>query len=138
MAVTDLRACLDALRPEAGSNAGPVVLVGLSDAGFTAAIAGVLEPRISAVIADRLGPTYAKGRQSPLIANLLRVGDLPELVAALAPRRAVLASVTPGQFDFASTAYYSLHAAPELELREAPLATPDLTRTILRASGRQR
>jgi dienelactone hydrolase len=88
MGVTDLRACLDALRPAASSKTRQVVLVGLSDAGFTAVIAGALEPRVSAVIADRLGPTFAEGRQSPLIADLMRVGDLPELVAAIAPRRA--------------------------------------------------
>ena len=133
MAVTDLRACVDALRPEGGSHARPVVLVGLGDAGFTATIAAVLEPRISAIVADRLGQTYAEGRQSPLIANLLRVGDLPELVAALAPRRVVLASVKPAQFDFASAVYHTLHAGPALELRAGPLPVADLTSSTLRA-----
>jgi hypothetical protein len=110
MGVTDLRACLDALRPATSSKTRLVVLVGLSDAGFTAVVAGALEPRISVVIADRLGPTFAEGRQSPLIANLLRVGDLPELVAAIAPRRAVMAGVKPAQFGLASSAYEALHA----------------------------
>jgi dienelactone hydrolase len=133
MGVTDLRACLDALRPAASSKTRQVVLVGLSDAGFTAVIAGALEPRVSAVIADRLGPTFAEGRQSPLIADLMRVGDLPELVAAIAPRRAVLGGVKPAEFTFASGAYKVLHAGPALELREAPLTGPELTMSIQQA-----
>jgi dienelactone hydrolase len=133
MGLSDLQACLDALRPIAGRKTRQVVLVGLGDAGFTAAIVGALEPRVSAVIADRLGPTFAEGRQSPLIANLMRVGDLPELVAAIAPRRAVLGGVKPAQFRFASGAYEVLHAGPALELREAPLTGPELTKSIQQA-----
>jgi len=135
MGLTDLRACLDVLRPRDGRKTRQVVLVGLGDAGFTAAIVGALEPRVSAVIADRLGPTFAEGRQSPLIANLRRVGDLPELVAAIAPRRIVLGGVKPAQFSFASRAYEALHAGPALELREAPLNGPELTRSVLQALG---
>jgi dienelactone hydrolase len=133
MGVTDLRACLDALHPAASSKTRQVVLVGLRDAGFTAVIAGALEPRISAVIADRLGPTFAEGRQSPLIANVLRVGDLPELVAAIAPRGVMLGGVKPARFGFTSSAYEALHAGPVLELREAPLTGPDLTKSIRQA-----
>ena len=131
MAVTDLHSCLDALPLPAGAGTRRVVLVGFGDAGLTAVLAGVLEPRIAAVIATDLGPTYGEGRNSPLIANLLRVGDIPQLVAALAPRRAVLASVKPARFDPARDAYHVLQADDALELRDAPLTASDLGEMIL-------
>jgi dienelactone hydrolase len=131
MAVTDLHSCLDALRLPAGADTRRVVLVGFGDASLTAVLAGVLEPRITAVIATDLGPTYGEGRSSPLIPNLLRVGDIPQLVAALAPRRAVLASVKPARFEPARNAYHVLQADDALELREGLLTASDLTKTIL-------
>ncbi len=129
MAITDLRACLDAV----GLNAARgrrVVAVGLKESGITAVMAALAEPRISAVVADRLGATYHAGRSRPLIANILRVGDIPELAAALAPRSCLLAGVTPAHFSFTRSAYQALQADSLLTLRESPLPASEMGPSI--------
>jgi dienelactone hydrolase len=137
MAVTDLRACLDALASLDDIDADNVVLAGLSEAGVTALAAAALEPRFRAVAAERAGRPYLEGRTSPLVANLLRVGDLPQLVAAVAPRRALLASAQPASFAFAQEAYQALGVAAHLDMRENAPAPPDLANFLLRELGLQ-
>jgi hypothetical protein len=52
--------------------------------------------------------------------NVLRVGDVPDLVGLIAPRPLTLASVTPG--DFSRTV--RIYEAAEARTRLAVLANP--------------
>ena len=62
---------------------GKVTLVGLGTAGVTALLAAPLCPRIIFLIADDLGPDYEEqGNRLPLCPELLRWGNLPDLIAA--------------------------------------------------------
>ncbi|MFO1078826.1 MAG: hypothetical protein U1E73_13980 [Planctomycetota bacterium] len=63
---------------------GPVTLLGLGEAGVVAVLAAHLCPRITRVLADDLGKTYAEdGNRLPLCPELLRFRDLLELIATL-------------------------------------------------------
>ncbi|MAG58980.1 MAG: hypothetical protein CMJ83_22050 [Planctomycetes bacterium] len=60
----------------------PVTLVALGDSGPSALIAATLTRRIRKIIATDLGSLYAKdGNRTPHLPEILRFGDLPELVA---------------------------------------------------------
>ena len=62
----------------------PVHVVGLGEAGVVALLAATLCPRIERLVTDDLGPNYAAaGNRLPLAPELLRFGDLPDLIAAL-------------------------------------------------------
>ncbi|MCB9885890.1 MAG: hypothetical protein H6838_10375 [Planctomycetes bacterium] len=63
---------------------GPVRLVGLGEAGVVALLAARLCPRITEVVVDDLGPSYAAApRRLPLCPELRRWRDVPELAADL-------------------------------------------------------
>ncbi len=62
----------------------PVRLVGLGEAGVVALLAARLCPRISEVVVDDLGPSYAAApRRLPLCPELRRWRDVPELATDL-------------------------------------------------------
>jgi hypothetical protein len=62
----------------------PVHVVGLGEAGVVALLAAHLCPKITRIVTDDLGETYAaNGNRLPLCPELLRFRDLPELIATL-------------------------------------------------------
>jgi hypothetical protein len=130
MAATDLRAIVDVLTQQPGVNAKPVSLVALGETGVSALCAAVLDERIGGLIIPALGPTYAEGRPTPLIGNLLRAGDLPHLAATLAPRRLHIGGVKPEAFAFTTEAYRAFGQGAALELKTEPLATAKLAGTL--------
>ena len=83
-------------RPEAGMIAHDVKravdhlgvdqarVVASGDLGIAALLAGILDPRVS-VAADDL-KSYRDGRVYPVIPNILRVGDVPEIAKLLGAR----------------------------------------------------
>ncbi|MHB1033975.1 MAG: acetylxylan esterase [Pirellulales bacterium] len=127
MAVTDLGACLDVLAQEPGVDGRRVVLLGLGTSGASTLFAGAMEPRFSAVAVEDLGPTYLEGRKTPLIANLLRVADTPQLVAAVAPRSVLVGSARADAYRFAGEAYRGVNAESTLEMRGEKLTAEEIS-----------
>jgi hypothetical protein len=106
MALTDLRACIDSLAARGDFDTSRVALVGLEDASVSALYAGALEPRFKTVVACGVRKTYQEGRLYPLVSNILRLGDLPQIASAIAPRRLVIGRVTTdSRFDFTRGVY---------------------------------
>jgi hypothetical protein len=61
-----------------------VHVIGRGEAGVIAVLAAHLCPRIAKVTVDDLGPSFAHdGNRWPLCPEILRFGDLPELIATL-------------------------------------------------------
>ncbi|MBI2842257.1 MAG: acetylxylan esterase [Armatimonadetes bacterium] len=110
MALTDLRACLDVLSERPDVDVSRTAIVGLGAAGRTALFAGALEPRASVVVCSELGPTYQDDKTYPewkpvgWVGNIRRLADLPEIAAAVAPRRLIIAGTT-SDFNFTSGCY---------------------------------
>jgi cephalosporin-C deacetylase-like acetyl esterase len=98
MRVTDVLAAVKQL--SGAAKPGRVVLVGRADAGLVVCLAAAVEPAIDAVAAEGLPFSFlplfdATGRPinaASIMPNLLRdFGDVPEVLAKIAPRRVLVA-----------------------------------------------
>ncbi len=105
IAADDIRAANAFLRQRSGIDGDKIVCVGLGDHGISALLAASLDENVRAVAALRLGGTYRNGRERPFLPNLLRVGDLPEIAALVAPRPMFLAGAYERDYEFARHAY---------------------------------
>jgi dienelactone hydrolase len=131
MALTDIRACLNSLSARDDLRKVPIGIVGLDDAGVTALVVGALEPKFAAVAIDNLGKTYAEGRMRPLVPNLARLCDLPQIAAAISPRPLIIGGVGAG-FKFAGN--HALTAMPSASLLESrPISTSRLVQEVVDA-----
>jgi len=151
MAARDLRAAARALAsmPEvAGGSVALVALDGTATAGLLAAALDGGEA-IAAFACDALGPTYrccdpSAPTQDPqgaprrasrpqelarhawrVLPNLLTVGDLPEVLACLAPRPGLIGGVADAE-PYTGMAWKGIH------LEERPLGPADLARWLAR------
>ncbi|MBI2843447.1 MAG: carboxypeptidase regulatory-like domain-containing protein, partial [Armatimonadetes bacterium] len=124
MALTDLRACLDFIAALAGLDQGRTALVALGDSGATALFAGAMEPRFLSVAALNVGNTYRTGRLYPTVSNILRVGDLQQVAAAIAPRPVLIGGATG--FDFTSRAYTGVGAPDKSTIQSSEVAASTL------------
>lgn len=107
MAAHDLSRCVDYLWSRGDVDRRRVVVVGLGDQGIVALLAAGLDERITAVAADCGDTTYRDGGEGlPVIPNLLRVADTPQLAALVAPRPTLLFRVPPERAGFASLRYF--------------------------------
>lgn len=107
MAVTDSRACLQWLLEHEEVSPERVVLVGWGKLGLVALLAAGLDERVSGVIADAGGTTYRDGGEGlPVIPNVLRVGDTPQLASLVAPRPLWLWNVPGDRVGFSSRRYF--------------------------------
>jgi dienelactone hydrolase len=133
MAAHDVSACVDYLWARGDVDRRRVIVVGVGDQGIVALLAAGLDERITAVAADCGDTTYRDGGEGlPVIPNLLRVADTPQLAALAAPRATLLFRVPPDRAGFASLRYFdgarrafqALGAEPALTIRtttETPL-----------------
>ncbi|MBI3911222.1 MAG: acetylxylan esterase [Armatimonadetes bacterium] len=113
-----------------------LLLVGVGDQGVGALLASGWDERVAAVVADCVGTAYRDGGEGlPLIPNILRVGDVPQIAALSAPRPLWLFNVPSARMNFPSLRYYdfarrmyqSLGAAEALRMiptQSGPLAVP--------------
>lgn len=143
MAATDLRAIADVLAGQPGLDGRRMALVGLGDTNVTALCAAALDERFAAVAIPALGATYAEGRKSPLIGNLLRVADLPQLAATIAPRPLLIGGFSPSPLPtqpdvlrFARQAYAGLDARPRFHTFADSLPIEQLTAALKAAPGK--
>ncbi|MBI2842196.1 MAG: acetylxylan esterase [Armatimonadetes bacterium] len=123
-ALTDIRACIDALERRHDVDPKRVALIGINGAGTDALFVGALEPRISTVCVDSAG-------WLPDIFGIRRITDLPEIAAAVAPRR--LAAGNALGFDFTRQAYRELGVTPRLQLKQGNLAETDIVDAVANA-----
>ena len=126
MAAHDVSKCVDYLWGRGDVDRRRVAVVGVGDQGIVALLAAGLDERITAVAADCGDTTYRDGGEGlPVIPNLLRVADTPQLAALVAPRPTLLFRVPPDRAGFASLRYFdgarrafqALGAEPALTLR---------------------
>jgi cephalosporin-C deacetylase-like acetyl esterase len=70
-----------------------VACVGFGEYGIVALIAASLDGRVRHALAPELGRTFLNGRTTSVIANLLRYGDIPDLVALCTGARVSLGGI---------------------------------------------
>jgi hypothetical protein len=84
-----------------------LVLFGEGDQGLTALLAAGLDERVAAVVADCRGTTYRDGGEGlPVIPNVLRVADVPQIASLAAPRPVWLYGVPAERVGFSSRRYF--------------------------------
>jgi len=88
----------------------PVSLYGKGDMAAVALYAALFDDRLQQII---LNDPPASHWQSPALLNVLRVTDIAEVAAALAPRRLVSVTKLPDTFDFAQHVYGLNHASKQ-------------------------
>jgi hypothetical protein len=81
---------------------GPVSLYGKGDMAAVALYAALFDDRAQQVV---LNATPASHWEGPALLNVLRVTDIAEVAAAVAPHRLVSVTKLPGPFDFAKDVY---------------------------------
>lgn len=107
MAVDDVRACVDWLCGDEDVDPRRIVLLGEGHLGVVALLAAGLDERVRATIADCCSTTYRDGGAGlPVIPNLLRVADLPQIAGLSAPRALWLYHAPPDRVGFSSRRYY--------------------------------
>jgi dienelactone hydrolase len=107
MAAHDLSRCIDYLWSRGDVDRRRVAVLGVGNQGIVALLAAGLDERITAVAADCGNTTYRDGGEGlPVIPNLLRVADTPQLAALAAPRPTMLFRVPPDRAGFASLRYF--------------------------------
>ena len=102
MQVWDILRTIEWALAEQGLKPSRVVLHGKRDLAALVLYAALFDERISQVVLDN---PPASHWQSPALLNVLRVTDLPEVAAALAPRRITFLTEPPRSFDFSRSVY---------------------------------
>lgn len=107
MAVTDVLACVQWLYGREDVDVRSITLLGEGDQGVVALLAAGLDERVTATIADCCETTYRDGGEGlPVIPNLLRVADVPQIASLIAPRPLWLYRVPEDRVGFSSRRYY--------------------------------
>ena len=113
--VWDIAAAARLLHEEARGRF-PVHIAGRGSAGILAAYAALLEPSIAAVtIADP--PATHMDAAAPVLLNVLRVCDIPDVLGMLAPRPLMLLGTDGEAFRRTAQAYETAGAAAHLMRR---------------------
>jgi cephalosporin-C deacetylase-like acetyl esterase len=133
MAVTDVLACVQWLYGREDVDVRSLTLLGEGDQGVVALLAAGLDERVTATIADCCETTYRDGGEGlPVIPNILRVADVPQIASLVAPRPLWLYRVPEDRVGFASRRYYdwtnrsyqSLGDRDALKMAKTPLPDP--------------
>lgn len=107
MALTDLLACVDWLHGHPDVDPRSIAILGEGDQGVAALLAAGMDERIWLTVADCARTTYRDGGVGlPVIPNILRVADVPQLASLVAPRRLWLYHVPEERVGFSSRRYY--------------------------------
>ena len=84
---------------------GPIATLGIGTSGVLGLYAALLDERVDQVM---LIDVPASHREGPVLLNVLRYTDLPEVAALLAPRRLTFYGRVPEEYRFAQ-GIYTLH-----------------------------
>jgi hypothetical protein len=154
MAARDLRAAARILASMPGVASGGAALVAFGRLGVPALLAAALDggEAIRELVCSELGPTYHSGQvsyppgdtaelinrrsrpanlarlQPPVLPNVLKIGDLPEIAACVLPRRALLGGV-------GDPAPYQALCRAGLQVQADPLSLEAVGEWLLAASG---
>jgi len=121
MTVHDIRRAVDYLCTRSDVDKEKIGYIGIGEAGFWGILAGGLDERIRAVACDNIGLTYKNGRRTPIIPNILRYADIPQITTLIAPRMLYLNAPSSDE-SFADVAkiYKVLSAQNRLKLTYLP------------------
>jgi hypothetical protein len=131
MATDDLGACIQWLFEQEDVDFRRILLLGRGELGIPALIAGALDERVAGVIADSGGATYRDNGDLPVIPNILRLADVPQIASLIAPRPLWLYHVPPERVGFSSRRYYDWtrrtyqSLGDEEALKMSPEESPD-------------
>jgi hypothetical protein len=109
MQLWDLLRSVDYLIDGEGLKLNGISVYGRGQMGALALYAGALDARITRVILDDPPSTHWQG---PSLLNILRITDLPEAAALMAPREIVSLTPFPEAYDY-TRSIYSLYGAAE-------------------------
>ncbi|MBN8248290.1 MAG: hypothetical protein J0L84_12720, partial [Verrucomicrobia bacterium] len=102
MQVWDILQTVEWVLAEEKSASRRIVLHGKRDMAALVLHAALLDSRVTEVVLD---DPPASHWQRPALLNVLRVTDLPEIAAALAPRPITFLTEPPGTFAFTRSVY---------------------------------
>ena len=107
MAAWDARTCVEWLYQHPEVDPHSIAIVGEGDQGVVALLAAALDERVMATVADSVETMYRDtGEGLPVIPNILRVADVPQIAALLAPRPLWLYRVPGERVGFSSRRYF--------------------------------
>jgi len=107
MALTDVQACIEWVYGRADVETRTVMVLGKGEHGVIGLLAGGLDERVTVTVADCGETTYRDGGAGlPVIPNILRVADVPQIASLVAPRRLWLYRVPEERVGFSSRRYY--------------------------------
>ena len=114
MQIWDILRSVDFLKEDQQLPLSAISVYGRRMMGPLGLYAAALDPRITRVILDDPPASHWQG---PALLNVLRITDLPEAAALIAPRSLVSLTPLPKQYDF-TRSIYSLYGKPS-GVREA-------------------
>lgn len=113
MQVWDILRATDWALTEAGLGEGRVFLHGKGPMAALALYVALFDERIDEVVLTDLPASHWQG---PALLNVLRLTDLPEVAAALAPRPVTMVRALPPGFEFTQSVYGTVHASRALRV----------------------
>jgi len=127
VAAHDLKCVAGWLRSREDVDDARVSCVGFGDGAVVAIAAGLYDEGLAQIGALGLGDTYRSRDRLPRCPRVLSVGDLPQLVAALAPRPVWIQGVNqPKAYDWTRGAYRERGVLERFKMTDAQPAEPDI------------
>ncbi len=111
MQTWDLLRSVDFLTEAEGLHLDGISVYGRKQMGALGLYAAAMDPRITRVILDDPPASHWQG---PPLLNVLRVTDLPEAAAIMAPREIVSLSKLPAAYDYTRSIYTLYHAGARI------------------------
>jgi len=99
---------------ELGLSAEKAEVFGRGEAGVIGLYAALLEERVGHVVVGDLPPSH---RQGPALLTILRQTDIPEIAAALAPRRLSVLGLSSPTLDLPRRVYEMVGAASQFSMK---------------------
>jgi hypothetical protein len=98
---------------------GPVAVFGQGETAPLAIYAALLDPQITEVILANPPASHADP-STPEFLGILRVGDLPQNLALVYPRRITFVGAVPAAYEWTRTAYQKLGAGDRIQVIARP------------------
>ncbi|MBN1419636.1 MAG: acetylxylan esterase [Planctomycetes bacterium] len=95
-AAHDIARAAQCLRARSGIAGDRIAAVALGDLGPEAILAELLAGGFAAIACEGMDRTYAAGREVPFLVDVLRIGDIGDLAAAVAPTPVRKTDASPG------------------------------------------
>ncbi|MBL9139582.1 MAG: acetylxylan esterase [Verrucomicrobiales bacterium] len=113
MQVWDILRSIDWAQRQFAGSSDRLILYGKNEFAALALYAALLDNRVSEVILNQPPSSHWRG---PALLNVLRVTDLPEVAACIAPRRLSFVGAVPPGFELTKTVYAKAKASTALRL----------------------